>query len=206
MMSRSVPVLLLLALAACSDHTIPTASPAPGLEPSLSRSAGADDARADHARAGGRYLVAMLDNCDAVSWVNLGGCTINGTVTVPAFQAAVASLGGHPDWRNDPVVMDVKWNAKLLVTNLGGRDHTFTRVAAFGGGYVAPLNNPARIPDTGRIAPECNPALVDIVSPGEETEVRVDHGTRVKNHDERYQCCIHPWMRTTVQVRHDAPR
>jgi hypothetical protein len=197
MMSRSAPALLLLALAACSDRPLPTAGPAP--EASLSRAADRGTVREK-----GRYQVAMLDNCGGPTWAGFGGCEIQGAVSRPAFQASLAAIGYHPDWRNDPASLDVKWNAKLLVTNEGGRDHTFTRVAAFGGGYVPGLN---RLPDTRTIAPECAvPRPEEIVEPGAAIEVRTDHGGHVGDHDERYQCCIHPWMRTTVHVRHRAPR
>jgi hypothetical protein len=201
MIRRLAAVTLLgLSLAACStDHALPTALPD---APALAR--GGEDGGS--VRVNGRYEVAMLDNCDPSSpWP--GGCTIAGTVTLQAFSAAVAALGLHPDWRFDPANIVVKPNAKLRVPNLGGREHTFTRVAQFGGGFVPQLNNPARIPDTGRVAPECNPALVDFIEPGEATEVRTDHGGgKARDHDERYQCCIHPWMRATVHVRHAAPR
>ena len=192
----AAPLALLALAAGCADGPAPTAAPTPA--PALDRGG--------TVREQGRYPVAMLDDCDAVSWIGFGECAIAGAVTRAQFQAAVAAMGFHPAWRNAPEALDVKQNAKLRVTNAGGREHTFTRVARFGGGFVAPLN---RLPDTRIVAPECALAAAQpdaIVEPGAAIEVRVDHGGHVGDHDERYQCCIHPWMRTTVRVRHDAPR
>lgn len=198
--SHAVPAILLLALAACSDQPLPTGAITPGAEAALDRRGAQGTVREQ-----GRYQVALLDNCDAVTWVGFGGCAIQGTVTRPAFLASVAAIGHHPDWRNEPAALHAKWNAKLLVTNAGGRNHTFTRVAAFGGGYVPVLN---RLADTRTIAPECAvPRPAEIIEPGTSVEVRTDHqGRVVGDHVERYQCCIHPWMRTTVLVSQDAPR
>src|SRR5688572_23239015 len=121
MPSRLALAALLLGLLACSDRPLPTAGPAPDASPLLARGDGEGTVREE-----GRYLVFMRDNCDAVSWIGFGGCAIQGTVTRPAFQAAVAAIGFHPDWRFDPTSLLAKPNAKLLVTNVGGRDHTFT--------------------------------------------------------------------------------
>ena len=196
MTARLALAALLALAAACADGPLPTAAPAP--TPLLDRGG--------TVREEGRYPIAMRDDCDAVSWIGFGGCAIQGTVTRPAFQASLASIGFHPDWRFDPASLDVKQNAKLLVTNAGGREHTFTRVAQFGGGFVPALN---RLPDTRTVAPECTLAASQpdaIIPPGTSAEVRVDHQGQVGDHDERYMCCIHPWMRTTVHVRHDAAR
>ena len=76
-------------------------------------------------------------------------------------------------------------------TLTGGRTqdfvHTFTEVADFGGGFVAPLNG------TLIFAPECAPQQLRYlrVQPG------VD-GLGVGNHS--FQCCIHPWMRMLIKV------
>jgi hypothetical protein len=74
----------------------------------------------------------------------------------------------------------------------GGEVHTFTHVAAFGGGIVPLLNDLAGVPN---VAPECTSlAQGDFVTPGTTYEEDiVDPGTQ------RFQCCIHPWMRLEVQ-------
>jgi hypothetical protein len=72
--------------------------------------------------------------------------------------------------------------------------HTFTEVEAFGGGFVPELNalsgNPVPAPECLALDPD------DFVPPGGTYSDEVEEpGT------ERYQCCIHPWMRATVSAR-----
>lgn len=82
------------------------------------------------------------------------------------------------------------------MTNDGGRDHTFTPVAQFGGGRVPPLN----IGLTA--APECllppgTPNTEDpyFLAPGGKL---VLDGLTGGNH--RFMCCIHPWMVALIKV------
>jgi hypothetical protein len=81
-----------------------------------------------------------------------------------------------------------------MVANLGGRLHTFTPVAQFGGGRVPPLNIGLTV------APECASTAFD-VAPGDRLELS---GLSAGNH--RYQCCIHPWMRAMVKVGYGQER
>ena len=81
--------------------------------------------------------------------------------------------------------------------NEGGRLHTFTEVAQFGGGRVPPLNIGLTM------APECQLAMGAMdpneVPPGARR--RLD-GLAPGVH--RFMCCIHPWMRATIRVsEHD---
>jgi plastocyanin len=82
----------------------------------------------------------------------------------------------------------------IVATNVGGEVHTFTRVAQFGGGIVPALNTASNNPVE---APECAAlAASDMLSPGASftTLPAAASGTHL------YQCCIHPWMRSTVTV------
>jgi hypothetical protein len=85
------------------------------------------------------------------------------------------------------------WVRRGGVTFRGGEIHTFTRVAAFGGGIVPFLNG---LSGTPVVAPECT-ALEpdDFVAPAATYEEEVQAGST-----QRFQCCIHPWMRTTVHT------
>jgi plastocyanin len=97
---------------------------------------------------------------------------------------------GHQSWRNDPSYLQVHTGQDVRVTNRGGRVHTFTRVANFGGGRIPPLSQ-GLVP-----APECFPPTpAGNVPPGESVEVT---GLTPGNH--RFQCCFHPWMRAMVKV------
>jgi hypothetical protein len=143
--------------------------------------------------------VRMQDDCDPSDpgWNATGGCALHtGTVTEAEFAAfsvnttgspLALSVIGHPAWRNDPGYSVLPIGDELKVVNTGGRNHTFTEVAEFGGGRVPALR-------TGLApAPECASAPV------------IPAGARVDIADlspglHKFQCCLHPWMRTVVSV------
>src|SRR5215470_9658506 len=92
--------------------------------------------------------VHLLDDCDPQdpAWAPTGGCTLkDGDVTVAEFNAELVSpladaVIGHQAWRFDPAYLDIESDETLRVKNKGGRTHTFTEVAQFGGGRVDALN------------------------------------------------------------------
>lgn len=142
-------------------------------------------------------VVVLRDHCDPndATWAAIGGCLRKqGDITRAEFQSALispkaASVVGHQAWRSDPTYVEVNANDFLIARNRGGRVHTFTRVAQFGGGKAA---NPAL--NFGLVqAPECVTST-DIAPGGQE----VVQGLTPGNH--HFQCCLHPWMRTTVKV------
>lgn len=149
----------------------------------------------------GRSRIAIRDDCDPKdpAYNAVGGCALDrGDVTFAEFLGELdsplaASVVGHQAWRNDPSYLKVRAGKTVRVRNEGGRPHTFTKVAAFGGGKVPfpPLNE-------GLVtAPECllSPGNADIPAGG-RTNVS---GLPVGNH--RFQCCIHPWMRALIKVK-----
>jgi hypothetical protein len=153
----------------------------------------AEDKKGDEKKA----KIALRDDCDAndPAWVPLGGCTlVGGAVTVGEFNSllfsslSAPSIIGHPAWRMDPTYFRPETGETLRVTNLGGRTHTFTEVANFGGGFV-PVLNGTLLP-----APECTSGPTPL-PPGASVEVK---GLSTGNHT--FQCCIHPWMRILVKV------
>jgi plastocyanin len=142
--------------------------------------------------------IATMDNCDPSdpNWAGLGGCALRqGTVSVAEFGSLLFSplAGttpvGHPSWRMEPAYISASIGKTVRITNWGGRAHTFTEVANFGGGFVPPLNG-SLVP-----APECNPASVVILPPGSGQQI---NGLALGTH--KFQCCIHPWMRGAVEV------
>src|SRR5918999_473825 len=86
--------------------------------------------------------IAVLDDCDATdpTWAPIGDCLLEGgDVTRTEFDALLLSplslaTTGHPSWRNEPGYLTIESDETVRVTNEGGRDHTFTEVAAYGGG------------------------------------------------------------------------
>jgi plastocyanin len=140
--------------------------------------------------------IFLRDLCGGESWAPFGGCLIDGPVERPAWLARVLETGSHPLWANSPVATAVETGTTLEVVNVGGRPHSFTRVANFGGGILPLLNTRE---DTRIPAPECltDAGTVQIAPAGGS----VAH-TFAGLGEQRYQCCFHPWMRTTVNVTH----
>ena len=141
--------------------------------------------------------VTMKDACDPTTFnaaFGPGTCLRVGGVTLQDFIASLTKLGTVGAWHFAPSDTTGELGQKFVATNRGGESHTFTHVAAFGGGIVPFLNNLAHVPNE---APECT-ALDpdDFVPPGGTYEQTLPNtGTA------RFQCCIHPWMRLEVQVR-----
>jgi plastocyanin len=140
--------------------------------------------------------VAIVDDCDPNADWGLNGCLREeGSVTNAEFAAFLASplspttVVGHPSWRMDPAYLTVEAGERVRVRNRGGRNHTFTKVAQFGGGNVPQLRVGLMV------APEC-PAAV-IVRPDGKAEVNPADLTLGDN---RFQCCIHSWMRGVIKV------
>jgi plastocyanin len=184
--------LLALTIGACSDDPV-------GRDPVLDARAGTDapSLSMGQGEGDGNNRILILDDCDPndPAWAPTGGCLLKeGRVTNAEFNLLLRSplslsTVGHPAWRNQPSYLDIAAGHDVKVTNAGGRLHTLTEVAQFGGGRVPPLNiglTPA---------PECQiPSTTDI-PPG---ETRTISGLGIGIH--RFQCCIHPWMRELVAV------
>ena len=140
--------------------------------------------------------VEMLDNCDGPSFnatIGPGTCLRNGGLTFEHFFAAL-SKGGAPSWRFSPGQLTVEAGGTITAPNRGGEFHTFTPVAAFGGGCVDELNEPLGL----TAVPECGiPGIFGTTGAGPGASVTTGSlgaGTQ------RFMCLIHPWMRTTVTV------
>jgi plastocyanin len=157
---------------------------------------GAAVALADEKKDEKKARVRVLDDCDPAdpAWEPTGGCTLKGgTVSESEFSLllfsplSAGSVVGHPAWRMAPAYFRIDPDKSVAVKNEGGRLHTFTEVADFGGGFVPPLNG------TLVFAPEC--ATAAPLPPGASVDVK---GLGVGNHS--FQCCIHPWMRMLIKV------
>ena len=189
-------VLVIMLSIACSDDPVQNQVSADDLVD------GVNAVNFSRGVASGHRHIAMLDDCDASdpAWNATGGCASRrGSVTNAEFNSFVASphssaVIGHPAWTNDPTYLKTGPRRSFRVTNDGGRAHTFTKVANYGGGRVPPLNL-GMTP-----APECllAPGAVDpfLVPPGGKMDVE---GLAAGNH--RFQCCFHPWMRTLIKVQ-----
>jgi hypothetical protein len=153
----------------------------------------------------------IRDYCDPATFGALcsRANTASGAITLAGFRAELAADKSVGAWRFVPDRFEAEEGVNLMLQNLGGETHTFTRVQKFGGGFVAALNAASGNPVP---APECaqtvNGALVPQPPSGNNIFLPAG-GTASGPHigeDEaaRFQCCIHPWMRTTINAKeHD---
>ena len=139
-------------------------------------------------------------NCDPVTFGALCNPNFRGTTTLDQFRAQFAANFRVAGWEYGGGDIRVSSGQTFRVDNRGGEAHTFTVVANYGGGRVAPLNNPSEA-----VAPECtagaNASNVDIAS-GAGINVTTGANGVIKTRGTfKVQCCIHPWMRATVRIQ-----
>jgi len=140
-------------------------------------------------------LVTMMDACDGPTFnaaIGPGTCSRNGGVNFSEFVAQLTAHQFVGAWHNAPSQTDAALGDSLIARNNGGEVHTFTRVASFGGGIVPFLND---LSGTPTVAPECS-AETTFVPPGGTDSESLNQTGELK-----FQCCIHPWMKTTVLVK-----
>ncbi|HEV2102251.1 MAG TPA: hypothetical protein VGR58_05675 [Candidatus Acidoferrum sp.] len=149
--------------------------------------------------------VVALDECDPASFnaptaagpdfcrnVALGAST-----TFSDLLAAAQKGSPDPKWDFEPDSLSIKKGTILSVVDQGGEPHTFTEVAKFGGGFIPGLNAPGE--DT---VPECAGGFSRV----EVARTRLLQGSQLQltglsKGEHLFQCCIHPWMRTKVDVK-----
>jgi hypothetical protein len=138
--------------------------------------------------------IQILDNCDGPSFnavIGEGACQRESGLDFETFFAKLSS-GGAQSYRFSPEQAKVETGGTVTAINRGGEFHTFTEVAAFGGGCVPPINEAMGL----EAVPECDdPSLFGTtgVAPGASvTTPPIDAGANL------FQCLIHPWQRATV--------
>jgi hypothetical protein len=145
----------------------------------------------------GVRTVQIRDDCDPATFnadppvgPGLGViCGGDGDTTFGDFIAELQATQTAEKWRFNPTSTD---DTRVMARNRGGETHTFTPVAKFGGGIIPGLNalsgNPVE-------APECADGAkfgASVVLAGASSK------TITAKPGDRFQCCIHPWMRLTV--------
>lgn len=143
----------------------------------------------------------MYDDCDPATFnavLGDGACIGNGHTTFDEFIGELEETQDAHAWRNQPSATRVNVGKPTTIENRGGEVHTFTRVAVFGGGFVPDLNGISGNPVP---APECLNFAAIVFIPAGATEAGPVAGTSdLPAGTSRFQCCIHPWMRTVIEV------
>lgn len=147
----------------------------------------------------GHTEIHSEDDCDPATFGALCRAGFGGNTTLDAFRAQFAAAFRVAGWEYGGGQIRVGLGQSFRVDNRGGEVHSFTIVQNFGGGRVAPLNNPNEA-----VAPECTAAAsasnVDIASGAGITVTTGANGVLKTRGTFRVQCCIHPWMRTTARI------
>jgi hypothetical protein len=155
--------------------------------------------------------VHIRDYCDPVTFAAVGCVrTVTpvsaGVITFSGFQAELGADKSVGAWRFVPDRATTEEGLGLMLQNLGGETHTFTRVQEFGGGFVAPLNaasgNPVPAPECAQVV---NGQLVP--QPPSPDNIFLDGNASAtgplvpQKQSAKFQCCIHPWMRMTINAK-----
>lgn len=162
------------------------------------------------------FTVRMLDACDPPTFnkaVGPGTCLFgdHGRTNFNLFVKEVTWDRMAGAWYFSPLLDASAGKFRLVTVNLasgkstslqntGGELHTFTRVAKFGGGFVGFLNDLTGNHDP---APEClqpeNSSNIFVEAGTTETGP-IAGGTELPPGISHWQCCVHPWMRMTINV------
>jgi plastocyanin len=139
------------------------------------------------------HAVSLFDACDPETFnaeLGPGTCTRNGGITFENFIEQLTRHHSAGAWHFAPSQVTMQVGQLLVANNRGGETHTFTEVEEFAGGVVPRLND---LVGLSTVAPECQQAVR--IPPGASSSETEDEAGV-----EKYQCCIHPWMRAEVRV------
>jgi len=171
-------------------------------------------AQAASGSGSGSDRITIRDDCEPTSFnaaLGPGVCVRDGGTTFEEFLEELDTLGEAPKWRFNPDETHIDQGEKLMVVNRGGEFHTFTRVQEFGPGCVPLIN--AALGLTADPIDECAgvefPEDLPVVPPPFVTSGVPSGGmlmvpaSNLKPGLNLFECVIHPWMRSVVEVRVD---
>ena len=143
--------------------------------------------------------VQVLDDCEPASFnaalMDDEACVKDGGTTFDDFIGQLIAQGRAPAWRFAPGQVKLDTGGSVTATNRGGELHTFTEVATFGGGCIAVLNGLLGLTPVAECAGFPGGAFGATALPaGGSRTVQLGPGVH------RFECLVHPWMRTTVTV------
>jgi hypothetical protein len=152
-----------------------------------------------------KVRVVLNDNCDPATFNAVLGpnaCVAHGaapTVTLGEFFAKLNPVDfGHPAWNISPTMLKIDEDESLKVTVKGGEGHTFTEVPMFGPGCVDQLNVPLGLTVGAPTPAQCADFFANTSVAANGGSTLIVSGLAPGTH--LFECEIHPWMRTTVNV------
>lgn len=162
---------------------------------------GGSHALAQEALPSSAQIVA-LDECDPATFnAALGpdfchNVSLGASTTLNDLFAKAAAGSPDKNWDFEPDDVTIKKGGTLVVTDQGGEPHTFTEVKKFGGGFIPGLNSGEET------VPECSDGFANL----DVAKTRILQGSKLEidnlsKGEHHFQCCIHPWMRMTVEVK-----
>jgi plastocyanin len=154
--------------------------------------------------------IVALDECDPTTFNGpkaLGpdfcrNVTLGFFTTLKELFSQADKKTPDPGWDFEPDELRIRKGTPIVVVDQGGEPHTFTEVKQFGGGFIPQLNAGQET------VTECSGGFKNLavartrILQGSQLQV-----TGLSKGEHYFQCCIHPWMRVTVQVEgHDHDR
>src|SRR4029077_18953710 len=148
--------------------------------------------------------IVALDECDPDTFnapapaPGPGFChnvALGATTKLLDLFAKAQSGNPDPNWDFEPDTLRIKKGTPIIVVDQGGEPHTFTEVKQFGGGFIPQLNSGEET------VSECSGGFANIAV----ARTRILQGSQLQvsglsKGEHLFQCCIHPWMRTKVEV------
>jgi plastocyanin len=146
--------------------------------------------------------IVALDECDPSTFNAAIGpdfcknVALGASTTFNDLFAEAQAGTPDPGWDFEPDVLHIKKGTPVVVVDQGGEPHTFTEVKEFGGGFIGDLNHGEPT------VPECAGGFKNL----DVAKTRILQGSQLQvtglsKGEHRFECCIHPWMRVTVDVK-----
>jgi hypothetical protein len=150
--------------------------------------------------------VLVRDDCDPATFnaalQDPEACVRQGGTTFGSFVAQLLSKRSADGWDFVPDELTVASGRPLAAWNVGGEFHTFTKVAAFGGGCIQEVND---LLGGLTPVPECRPEIAPGVPLAFVTTGVAPGDTLVTPpvtaDPTLFMCLIHPWMKAVVHLR-----
>jgi hypothetical protein len=192
----SAAVLASFVLAACGEQRTPT---------EVAHTKNSPVALTDGLEPGHAGGIVAHDACDPLTLnatpFGPRTCLKEGRTTFDDFIAQVIATQSAKGWHFTSDEPTARLGNDMLGNNVGGEVHTFTPVRQFGGSIIDPLNELLGNPV---VAQECRQLDDDdLVAAGAKYRIEAEELAAVVDASgiARVQCCIHPWMRSEIQMK-----